>query len=49
MRRDFRHVLERAVQQALEEGWRTADIAAGKESIGTQQMGDIVCRLIETA
>ena len=26
-----------------------ADIAAGKASIGTQQMGDIVCRLIETA
>ncbi len=41
--------IERAIQLALEEGWRTADIAAGKESIGTQQMGDIVCRLIETA
>ena len=43
------NAIERAVQLALEEGWRTADIAAGKESIGTQQMGDIVCRLIETA
>lgn len=43
------NAIERAVQRALEEGWRTADIAAGKESIGTQQMGDIVCRLIETA
>ena len=43
------NAIERAVQLALEEGWRTADIAAGKQSIGTQQMGDIVCRLIETA
>ena len=41
--------IERAVQRTLEEGWRTADIAAGKESIGTQQMGEIVCRHIETA
>ena len=43
------NAIERAVQRTLEEGWRTADIAAGKESIGTQQMGDIVCRMIETA
>lgn len=43
------NAIERAVQTALEQGWRTADIAAGKASIGTQQMGDIVCRLIETA
>ncbi|NLI53136.1 MAG: 3-isopropylmalate dehydrogenase [Clostridiales bacterium] len=41
--------IERAVQKTLEEGWRTADIAAGKEHIGTRQMGDIVCRMIETA
>ena len=34
---------------ALEEGWRTADIAAGKSAIGTQQMGDIVCAYIEKA
>jgi len=41
--------IERAVQRALEEGWRTADIAAGKTAVGTREMGDIVCRLIETA
>ncbi|MPN13903.1 3-isopropylmalate dehydrogenase [bioreactor metagenome] len=46
---DAANAIERAVQLALQEGWRTADIAAGKESISTQQMGDIVCRLIETA
>ena len=34
---------------ALEEGYRTADIAAGKPHIGTKEMGDVVCRLIETA
>ena len=41
--------IERAVEQALKQGWRTADIAAGKPAIGTREMGDIVCRLIETA
>ncbi len=41
--------IEQAVQRTLEEGWRTADIAAGKEAIGTRKMGDIVCRHIETA
>ncbi len=41
--------IERAVEQALEQGWRTADISAGKPAIGTREMGDIVCRLIETA
>ncbi|MEZ4629079.1 MAG: isocitrate/isopropylmalate family dehydrogenase, partial [Eubacteriales bacterium] len=40
--------IERAVQKTLEEGWRTVDIAAGKPSIGTKEMGDVVCRLIET-
>lgn len=43
------NAVERAVQQALEQGWRTADIAAGKPAVGTREMGDIVCRLIETA
>ena len=41
--------IERAVQRALEEGWRTADISAGKPAVGTREMGDIVCRFIETA
>lgn len=43
------NAIERAVQRALEEGWRTADIAAGKPAVGTREMGDIVCRFIETA
>ena len=43
------NAIERAVQRVLEEGWRTADIAAGKPSVGTSEMGDIVCRFIETA
>ncbi|MCE5189936.1 MAG: 3-isopropylmalate dehydrogenase [Eubacteriales bacterium] len=46
---DAASAIERAVQQALEEGWRTADIAAGKPAVGTREMGDIVCRRIETA
>lgn len=41
--------IERAVQRALAEGWRTADIAAGKAAIGTIEMGDVVLRAIETA
>ena len=43
------NAIERAVLLALEEGYRTADIAAGKPHIGTKEMGDVVCRLIETA
>ena len=43
------NAVECAVQQALTQGWRTADIAAGKPAVGTREMGDIVCRLIETA
>ena len=31
--------VEDAVQDVLNQGWRTADIAAGRESIGTKQMG----------
>lgn len=41
--------IERAVKTALEQGWRTADIAAAKPAVGTREMGDVVCRLIETA
>ena len=43
------NAIERAVLLALEEGYRTADIAAGKPHIGTKEMGDVVCRLVETA
>jgi 3-isopropylmalate dehydrogenase len=41
-------LIERAVAKALDEGYRTADIAAGRRAIGTREMGKIVCRLIET-
>lgn len=41
--------IERAVKTALEQGWRTADIAAAKPAVGTREMGDVVCQLIETA
>jgi 3-isopropylmalate dehydrogenase len=41
--------IEKAVQNTLEEGLRTADIAAGKPSISTRQMGDAVLKWIETA
>ena len=41
--------IERAVETALKQGWRTADIAAGKPAVGTHEMGNVVCRLIETA
>ncbi len=43
------NAIERAVQHTLEAGWRTADIAAGKPSIGTIEMGDVVCQAVETA
>jgi len=40
--------IEAAVQTTLKEGWRTADIAAGKPAVGTAEMGDIVCRALES-
>ncbi len=43
------NAVERAVQKTLEDGWRTADIAAGKTVIGTEKMGDIVLQSIKTA
>ncbi len=36
--------IEAAVQMTLKEGYRTADIAAGKPAVSTTQMGDLVCR-----
>lgn len=48
-RADAADAIERAVRRALDEGLRTADIAAGGAEIGTKEMGDAVCRLIETA
>ena len=35
--------IEAAVDQALAEGWRTADIAGpGEEAVGTQRMGQVI-------
>lgn len=35
-------VVENAVSQALAKGYRTVDLAAGADAVGTEQMGDIV-------
>ena len=44
---DAADAVENAVKKALAEGYRTADIAgAGANIVGTDEMGDIVCRLI---
>ncbi len=40
--------IERAVQATLRDGYRTADIAAGKPAVGTAEMGDLVCRALES-
>lgn len=39
--------IEQGVEKALEKGYRTGDIAAGKESIGCVEMGEVVLREIE--
>jgi 3-isopropylmalate dehydrogenase len=40
--------VEAAVLRVLEQGYRTADIrGAGDTPVGTQQMGDLICREIE--
>ena len=37
------NAIEKAVDQVLEEGWRTADIAApGQTAIGTGKMGELI-------
>jgi 3-isopropylmalate dehydrogenase len=39
--------IEKAVEKALDEGYRTADIAAaGQKAISTSEMGDIICKNI---
>ncbi len=39
--------IERAVQSALEEGWRTADLARGTEAVcSTHEMGSAICQYI---
>ncbi|HEX6280206.1 MAG TPA: 3-isopropylmalate dehydrogenase [Pyrinomonadaceae bacterium] len=36
--------IERAIDRALEEGYRTADIAGGKTPSSTSAMGDVICK-----
>lgn len=40
--------VEHAVQRALAEGWRTADLAGkGRKAISTSEMGDVIARFVE--
>ncbi len=38
--------IERAINQALEQGYRTADLAGAGKAIGTNEMGDIIARFV---
>jgi len=39
--------IERAVEKVLDQGIRTADIAAGGQAVGCDAMGDALCRAID--
>lgn len=43
---DAADTIERAVNKALEDGHRTADLAGGGKSVSTSEMGDIIARYI---
>ncbi|CNE70806.1 3-isopropylmalate dehydrogenase [Yersinia nurmii] len=43
---DAADAIERAVNLALEQGYRTADLAGDGKSIGTNEMGDVIARFI---
>lgn len=43
---DIATAIESAVNQALEKGYRTIDLAQKQQSISTDEMGDIICKLI---
>ncbi|MCR3755474.1 MAG: 3-isopropylmalate dehydrogenase [Sodalis sp. Psp] len=43
---DAADTIERAVNQALEVGYRTADLAGAGKSVGTREMGSIIAALI---
>ena len=45
-RDDIAKAIETAVNQALEKGYRTIDLAQKQQSISTDEMGDIICKLI---
>lgn len=38
--------IERAVNQALEQGCRTGDVARGGKSVSTDEMGDKICQIL---
>jgi 3-isopropylmalate dehydrogenase len=38
--------IEAAVNKALEQGYRTGDLASGESAIGTNEMGDIIAQLV---
>lgn len=45
-RDDIANAIETAVNQALEKGYRTADLARNVQPISTDEMGDIICKFI---
>ncbi|WP_294612872.1 3-isopropylmalate dehydrogenase [uncultured Gilliamella sp.] len=45
-RDDIASAIETAVNKALEKGYRTIDLAQKGKSISTDEMGDIICKLI---
>lgn len=38
--------VERAINQALEQGYRTADLAGDGKAVSTDEMGDIIARFV---
>ena len=45
-RDDIANAIETSVNQALEKGYRTADLARNVQPISTDEMGDIICKFI---
>ncbi|OCG62799.1 3-isopropylmalate dehydrogenase [Gilliamella sp. wkB18] len=45
-RDDVASAIETAVNKALEQGYRTIDLAQKEQAISTDEMGDIICKLI---
>ncbi len=43
---DAAQAIEAAINQALENGFRTSDLARGTQAIGTSEMGDIIARYV---
>ncbi|CNJ19206.1 3-isopropylmalate dehydrogenase [Yersinia mollaretii] len=43
---DAADAIERAINQALEQGYRTADLAGDGNAIGTNEMGDIIAKFV---